>query len=190
MTYVLTPGCYRKPLLPDSIRLLRILPDEDQKAPIRCELFHYSLQEFDEQTHLYDALSYVWGASDKPQFIFIHEHDQSNTHKLPVTKNLYEALLRLRTRFIERIIWIDAVCINQEDDREKEHQIQLMAKIYGHANRIIVWLGEAADDSTQAIQNIRVAGSRKLTAPLDNETVRQSVVALLERPWFRRIWVG
>jgi len=189
MSCILFPDCYREPLLPDSIRLLRLLPNEDQKAPIQCELFHYSLQESDKRTHPYDALSYVWGSSNEPQSIFIHERNSTNRHDLPITKNLYEALLRLRNRVIERIIWIDAICINQKDEREKEQQIQFMAKIYGQANRVVVWLGEAADDSDQAIQKIRVAGGKKSKNSLDNKIIQQAVIALLERPWFRRIWV-
>ena len=40
---------------------------------------------------------------------------------------------------IARIIWVDAVCINQEDKQEKEHQVQYIAKIYGKASYVIVW---------------------------------------------------
>jgi hypothetical protein len=83
-------------------------------------------------------------------------------------------------------MWVDAVCIDQENDQEKEHQIQLMAKIYGQASRVIVWLGEAADDSDQAV---RVAGGKKPTNSLNNKTIQHAVLALLQRPWFRRIWV-
>ena len=118
MSCTISPGCYRA-LLPDSIRLLRLLPHEDENAPIQCQLFNYSLQESGKRTHPYDALSYVWGGSDKPRPISIGEHD------LPVTVKLHEALSRLRHRSIERIIWVDAVCINQENEQEKEQQISV-----------------------------------------------------------------
>jgi hypothetical protein len=55
---------------------------------------------------------------------------------------------------------VDAVCINQTNGTEKEQQILLMAKIYGQANRVIVWLGEAAHNSDQALEDIRVAWRR------------------------------
>jgi ankyrin repeat protein len=145
--------------------------------------------------HPYEALSYVWGGSDKPQSIFIREHNSKSGHNstsghdLPVTENLHAALTRLRYSFYERIIWIDAVCIDQNDEREKEQQIQFMAKIYALANRVVVWLGEAAEDSDQALYWIRVAGSRKPKNSSNDETIRQAVIALLQRPWFRRIWV-
>jgi len=173
---------YYQPLLPESIRLLRLLPHEDKYAPIQCQLFNYSLQGSDNRSHPFDALSYVWGGSNKPQFIFIGEDG------LPVTENLHRVLSHLRHHSIERIMWIDAVCINQEDEREKEQQIQFMAKIYGQANRVVVWLGEAAENSDEALEEIRAAG-RKTTNPLTDGTNRSAVLALLRRPWFRRIWV-
>lgn len=195
MSYTRSPDCYREPLLPDSIRLLRLLPNEDKEAPIRYELFHYSLQESSKRTHPYDALSYVWGGSNKPQSIFIHEHnptsgyDSTSEFDLPVTENLHEALLRLRDHSIERILWIDAVCINQKDEREKEIQILSMAKIYAQAKCVIVWLGETADGSDQALEEIRVAGGKEPEHFWNDEKIQQAVIALLQRPWFRRIWV-
>jgi len=125
---------YYSPLsqTPDSIRLLRLMPNKNDTADIQCELFEYALQESDKATHLYEALSYVWGDSDKRRPIFM------DNQYLAVTLNLYAALLRLRDRDIPRIIWVDAVCINQGDKQEKEHQIWSMAKIYGKASRVIV----------------------------------------------------
>jgi hypothetical protein len=123
-----TPYCYC-PLLsgPDSIRLLRLLSSKDENAPIRCQLFTYSLQESYKGTHPYDALSYVWGKLDEFRYIRIDEHD------VLVTPNLYKALLHLRHYSIERILWVDAVCINQKDIKEKEQQIRFMARIYVQA---------------------------------------------------------
>jgi len=167
---------------PDNIRLLRLKPDEDETAPIQCELFNYSLQKSTKGTHLYEALSYVWGDPNETSPIRV-DGDQ-----FPVTIKLHEALSRLRDRSIERIIWVDAVCINQENGQEKKHQIQLMAKIFGQANRVIIWLGEAADDSDLAVEEIRVAGSKKSTNS-SNETIQRAILALLGRVWFRRIWV-
>jgi hypothetical protein len=181
MSSAISPSCYRS-LSPDSIRLLHLLPHEDKNAPIQCQLFDYSLQESGKRMHLYDALSYVWGDSDNPRSIYIGEHD------LPITRNLHAALSHLRNFCHERIIWVDAICIDQKNTEEKEQQIQIMAKIYSQANRVLVWLGEAADNSDQALEEIRVAGG-KATISLNNKTIRLAVLALLQRNWFRRIWV-
>jgi hypothetical protein len=181
---------YRYPPLPAGfdIRLLRLMPHKDGTAPVQCQLFDYSLQESGKRTHPYDALSYVWGGSDKLQSISVGEHGLQ--YDLPVTEKLHEALSRLRYRSIERIIWVDAVCINQENEQEKGQQIQFMAKIYAQANRVVVWLGEAADNSDRAIEEIRVAGGKESTNSSNNEMIQQAIIALLDRPWFRRIWVS
>src|ERR1700761_7438992 len=96
----------------DSIRLLRLLPDKDETAPIQCELFPYTLRETRKRTHLYEALSYVWGDIDNCQSISV------GTYPFGVTKNLHAALSHLRDRSLDRIIWIDALCINQGDEEE------------------------------------------------------------------------
>jgi hypothetical protein len=178
------PQYYYSPLSlgSDSIRLLRIKPDKDKSADIQCELFQYSLQD-SSKTHLYEALSYVWGDSKKQLRIFIH------AFSFDVTENLYAALLELRNHTMERTIWVDAICIDQANHKEKEQQIQFMAKIYGQANRVIVWLGEAAEHSDQALKKICDAGGETTTHSFENESIQKAVIALLERPWFRRIWV-
>jgi hypothetical protein len=171
----------------NSIRLLRLLPSEDDAAEIQCELFEYPLHH-SRGSHLYEALSYVWGDPADKLPILMHGHSIS------VTVNLHAALLRLRNHVMQRILWVDALCINQDDQEEKEHQIQAMTTIYGKANRVIVWLGEAADDSDKALEDIRIAGDSEIAFQSSyKHTERQSIegpmLALLQRPWFYRIWV-
>ena len=48
--------------------------------------------------------------------------------------------------------WTDGICINQANEKEKEDQIALMAEIYAKASRVVVWLGEAKDDSDRALE--------------------------------------
>jgi hypothetical protein len=177
---------YRHSLLSlqnDSIRLLRLKPDKDKSADIHCELFEYSLQEC-SRSHLYEALSYVWGGSQKNLHVFIR------SCSFGVTDNLHAALLQLRNPTLERILWVDAICIDQTNQKEKEHQIQMMAMVYGQANRVIVWLGEAAECSEQALTQILVARGDMFTHPPSNDTIGKQVIALLQRPWFRRVWVS
>jgi hypothetical protein len=177
--------CYQ-PLLPglDKIRLLRLLPHEDEDAPLQCQLFNYTLQDSGRRMHPYDALSYVWGDSAIPKSISIDKH------KLPVTVNLHGALSRLRYRSIERVLWVDAVCVNQNNASEKEQQIRSMAKIYALASRVVVWLGDAAEDSDQALEEIRLVGGLKKSSNSSSpKMASQAVLALLRRRWFRRIWV-
>ncbi|KAK6600797.1 het domain protein [Botrytis cinerea] len=169
------------PLESNNIRLLRILPNKNEEADINCALFVYPLHDSGRGTHRYEALSYVWGDADNSCSICV------NGHSLIVRANLHSALLRLRDPVLDRIIWIDAICINQEDLNERGHQVQLMAKIYSKASQVVVWLGEAADNSDLALEEIVIAANQSEIS--SRKTTRKAIIALLQRPWFRRIWV-
>jgi hypothetical protein len=167
---------------PDSIRLLHLLPHNDKDAQIHCRLVDIRLGD-PEQVHPYEALSYFWGDEDDNRTISI------NGDILLVRRHLYEALSRLRYNQHERIIWVDAICINQENEKEKEEQIRFMPRIYNQAKNVIVWLGEEANNSDQALEAIVLAGRERAIGFSNEETVRQAVIKLLGRHWFRRIWV-
>lgn len=172
----------------NSIRLFPLLPygnaDADaDKAELESELFEYPLLEIGKRSDLYEALSYSWGGQEKPHFVTIKQHH------LSFTTNLYLALLNLRDRFLERIIWIDAICIDQENLDERSQQVQIMAMIYSRAHRVIVWLGDVSDDTEGALENIQYAAIDR-PAKNSNRQIDQSAVSnLLRREWFQRIWV-
>ncbi|KAK6613565.1 het domain protein [Botrytis cinerea] len=135
----------------------------------------FSYASLPPESHLYEALSYVWGSfDDPPHFIYI------NGNSLSITANLHAALRRLRNHNLERVIWVDALCINQQDDQEKGLQIQLMARIYGQANRVIVYFGEAADDSDMAFESIRAAADDENEKPTGPLAIRDSDEPILE----------
>ncbi|KAE8317945.1 heterokaryon incompatibility protein-domain-containing protein [Aspergillus transmontanensis] len=185
-----SPPIYLYSPLPEGyIRLLRLMPHQDKHAPIQCRLFDYPLHNSAIGTHRYEALSYVWGSPEKPYSILLDKDC------LSVTTNLYAALLHLRDRFIERVIWIDAICINQNDLDERGSQVQFMAEIFAKASCVIVWLEEEAtsihDDKTsdeggRALEVIQKAAEGYYSTGMDE---KKAVLALLERSWFRRVWV-
>jgi hypothetical protein len=166
-----------------SIRLFRLFPSADAEKPLRGELFEYSLQEMYEQEQPYDALSYVWGQSNTTHSIEVDGCD------LRITASLQTALSYMRHRRREKLIWVDALCINQDDDAEKEHQIGLMHQIYGCSNCVVVWLGETKDESDEALEDLRMIGAKWHRFSKQEEEVSDRIVRLLQRPWFRRIWV-
>jgi hypothetical protein len=169
-------------LLPgaDSIRLLRLRPPDGETATIRCQLFNYSLDSLDKPPPRYEALSYVWGDPKSTLPVFI------DGYRFDVTLNLHAALLYLRNRATEWV-WVDAICINQRDRQERGHQVRYMAKIYGKAHCVVVWLGQVEDNSDRAFEEIRARN--KWSDSSDDRMIKQAVLALLQRPWFRRIWV-
>ncbi|RYP77555.1 hypothetical protein DL770_007056 [Monosporascus sp. CRB-9-2] len=188
-------SAYRYSPLPEGhIRLLRLMPNRTEHAPVQGQLFDYPLSDSGKGSHLYEALSYVWGSSEKPQSVSIDEG------YVPVTTNLYMALKRLRDSFLDRIIWVDAICIDQGNTEERNRQVQFMAKIYAKASRVVVWLeegttasdqvrGEAMTDSDRALEELRIAADGQSTKSTDSETNQQAILTLLQRSWFQRIWV-
>ncbi|EHK45650.1 hypothetical protein TRIATDRAFT_291940 [Trichoderma atroviride IMI 206040] len=165
-----------------NIRLLKLLPHRDISSPLLCSLIDYPLQDLaGSNHHLYDSLSYAWGSPEKTRSISIGDC------YLPITTNLHAALLRLRDRFFERIIWVDAICINQQDLNERSSQVQRMATIYALANRVIVWLGEAEDNSDQALEELHNSADGQPAG--EDQRLRNAVLKLLQRPWFKRIWI-
>jgi hypothetical protein len=125
-----------QPLMPGQIRLVRLLPSA-WTDPIQCELFesHGSTK--------YEALSYVWGSQNITRSIFL------NRKKFRVTFNLEGALRHLREHFKNddqtKVFWIDALCINQKDTKERTDQVQLMGHIYKMCEQVVVYLGDRLD---------------------------------------------
>ena len=157
-----------RPLPAGSTRLLRLMPAQND-AKIECSLSPYALRETERRTHLYEALSYVWGTQNKTRSITLDNHD------FPVTENLHAALLHLRDRSLVRTIWVDAISINQADLDERGHQVQFMAEIYARANRVVVWLGDAGEDGDgggdRALGDIRAASEEAFSNGASLHTV-------------------
>ncbi|KAH6692764.1 heterokaryon incompatibility protein-domain-containing protein, partial [Leptodontidium sp. MPI-SDFR-AT-0119] len=170
----------------DNIRLLRLMPHENEsteRTRLQCELFEYPLQDMRRGTHQYEALSYIWGGEEKLCSILIKGQD------LYVTINLHSALLRLRHRSLARILWVDAICIDQEHLEERGQQVRLMAMIYSKAYCVIVWLGGMTDDVKGALECIECAANEDLTQRSNRKMGETVVSNLLKRQWFQRIWV-
>jgi hypothetical protein len=127
-----------------EIRLLRLLPSADGWSPVVCELEHVSLDD----DIRYEALSYTWGGDVRTDSITL------TGTAFPVTSNLFAALRALRQEHSDSYLWIDAVCINQEDVSERNQEVLRMLRIYQRAERVVVWLEEASDDSTLAINHL------------------------------------
>lgn len=121
-----------------EIRLLKIKPAPFD-AKIEGQLFHTSLDD----PCPYEALSYRWGAMEFSEPITL---DGQPFH---ITKSLDEALRHLRDESEARTLWVDAVCINQADTSERNHQVSLMRDIYARCTADLAWLGPSAGPQEQ-----------------------------------------
>ncbi|KAH6855601.1 heterokaryon incompatibility protein-domain-containing protein [Chaetomium sp. MPI-CAGE-AT-0009] len=121
-----------------SIRLLELLPGAPQDD-IACSL-HES--RIDDCRGSYEALSYVWGDQTKVTSVRIGKGT------LTVTENLGAALRALRKPDLPRTLWADAMCIDQANLLERNHQVGVMDEIYRSASRTVIWLGPSVKDKT------------------------------------------
>ena len=103
--------------------------------PISCILSIVSLND----SPCYEALSYVWGDPS------LTEQINTNGSTLAITKSLHTALQYLRKDSAPRVIWVDALCINQLDIHERSSQVGMMGDIYRQALEVHIWFGEAEE---------------------------------------------
>jgi hypothetical protein len=148
------------------IRLLNILPGRLASAFV-CKLIHVPIN----QSSRYEALSYVWGEQTQQDTI------DCNDRLLDVGKALSSALYRLRLYETERLLWIDAICIDQSNILEKNLQLPLMGRIYQQAEQVIVWLGPETAGCKLALSMIAslidVYNAHKVMRELHEEEKKQ-----------------
>ena len=139
--------------LSENLNCIRVL----EIVPANTHAFDTSLRANIKVVNLDDkpdftALSYVWGMDQQPRTIRCDSFDVNITH------NCYDALSHLRKKLGRLTIWVDAICINQQDDNEKIHQIALMQTIYGQATTVYGWLGMSNERSNRAMTYLTRAG--------------------------------
>ena len=189
----------------DEIRLLTLEPGSGNSM-LRCTLEHAFLD--DTPPPLYETISYVCGdPPHKRTTMFLHGH------KVRVMATSEAALRRMRLRDKPRKLWIDSICINQDDTGERGHQVGIMYKIYSMTSRTLAWLGPY--DSTLAesiaameaiLQEIAVetrgyADFKELVfdrkhgrhiyskKSLSNTIDPLAFLRLVTNPWFLRLWI-
>lgn len=168
-----------------DIRLLYLLPGTE--SMVKCEIIPASLKSHPK----YMALSYAWGDPDDTAPI------QVNGCRFDVTSNLHSALVALRKRHKHPLLWVDAVCINQQDKEEQSHQVSMMTQIYSQAKSVAIWLGLEADNSEHAITLLRdvsntahdAKATNRLIASKENRMRFTALVDLFERDYWDRLWV-
>lgn len=191
-----------------EIRLLTLLASTEYDSPIACTLHTVSL----DTTLQYECLSYTWEGGGPQTSLPV----AVNGRMVLVMPNLEHALRRLRQNK-DRVMWVDAVCIDQDNDEERGHQVAIMGRIYSHAAHTIAWLGEEVEEGDKRYawmhmrrgkRMMKVAfrvletivsdkHDKEITAALasgdysvtaDLKCARASLKALSNRRWWSRVW--
>jgi hypothetical protein len=169
-----------------SIRILVLHPSLNDSYPILCTILHAQLY-FDPLE--YEALSYTWGSTDKTSTI---QFDNGKS-ELQVTQNCYDALRRLRRKHTDRQLWVDAICIDQQNLTERASQVRIMDEIFSCASSVVVFLGEQVTEcralfaELAAVDETLSLGEHPFHSPPSDAIVELD--ALYDLPWFKRVWV-
>jgi Heterokaryon incompatibility protein (HET) len=188
----------------NEIRILSLLPGKFGST-LRGTLSTISVA--DTNFPDYEAVSYTWGPNITLIDIIIESPEEMS---LAVTSNLASLLPYLRYEDRPRLLWIDAVCVNQKDLLERSSQVNRMSDIYSQAQRVVIWLGLEAEDTPLAIECISLISSKiivdwgpatmkaatseedwvKLDVPLHfDDDQMMALVHFFESDWFERLWV-
>lgn len=150
---------------PRSIRLLELLPGLPD-ADIETQLiettltYHRSHEAWSEPRETrpwtgfrdFAALSYEWGAPEVSESRIL-----VNGQSFYIRSNLWKFLSQIRQirqDELPMLLWVDSICINQQDVEEKNVQVRMMHKIYTHAKEVLVWLGDGADLSSELFRHL------------------------------------
>ncbi|MCJ1460672.1 hypothetical protein MMC28_011054 [Mycoblastus sanguinarius] len=172
--------------LKGSLPLIRVLvlapaafEDEDIHCTLRTTLIEGNLK----RRPRYEVLSYTWGDSQEKQKIYV------NGHSFDVTPNLHVAMRHLRCHSKPRKLWVDAVCINQDDLQERSHQVHHMYQIYSNAARVLVWLGESHPDTNKAMDFLKSTVINTFAKDSEVAPFIPGLAKIYNRPWLSRMWV-
>jgi Heterokaryon incompatibility protein (HET) len=182
-----------KALEPGYLRLLKRVPQPDPNIL----MFEFLSAPFTSVKDQYSAISYCWGNLPTDRKLALADGSY-----LPITAKVEEILRNVLAWSFgdtKQTLWLDAVCINQDDLAEKSFQIPMMGNIYDHASSVEIWLDSGNDSAASLGQSLQ---SRSMTMatftagffraddgynhpPYSTE----EIVELMWSPWFERAWV-
>jgi hypothetical protein len=163
-----------------QIRVLDLLPGSKTDI-IRCGLRAIAINHDTP----YEALSYTWGTPDR-----CHQVDCGASY-LCITSTLQEALVTLRHPSQKRTLWIDQLCINQEDVSERNAQVKVMHLVYKHARRTIVFLSASGpgEEPKPNVQRRKLYHELRRGHKIRGGDAMQDLQELFAHAWFRRVWI-
>lgn len=195
----------------ESIRLVKL--DRETASPVCGELICTPLKAAPS----FFALSYTWGNQKQSSSVTLNGIHLQITPGLAAGLQKISSNYELHTRYAPEYVWIDQICINQNDSAERSRQVQLMDQIYTKSQRTIVWLGideGCAQSAVRLIQRIgdihweeqpsldqkrhQLSGMGessvnkerhdRLGLPDINGPEWKSMSHFLSRRWFQRAW--
>jgi hypothetical protein len=181
--YAYTPLNYKLGL---EIRLLVVLPGEPSDQ-LRCDIIHVNLEDRPD----YEAVSYTWASDDGDATLSQTIYCDVDKY-ISVTINCDKALRQLRRCGLKRRLWIDAVCIDQTNINERNHQVGLMDRVYSQAQnvRICTWEQCFSPEYSDYAKFFRYLQNGFTESMVDAETWLYPMMRrLFSFRYFTRAWV-
>ena len=171
--------------LPDRcIRVLELQPGE-RADPFRGRFTIISIDGEDK----FDALSYMWGDASPVDHIVV------DGAAIPVAWNLARALEYLRDQQGSEVcrIWIDAVCINQKDEKERGHQVAMMRSVYSNADCVRVWINapdlEEESEALAALKSFELGAEEMKFGLGDDIKFWEPLEPIFWNRYWDRLWM-
>ncbi|KAG2418545.1 hypothetical protein HFD88_001646 [Aspergillus terreus] len=175
---------WKQTLLDQARRAPSHIASSGFEDPICCSL---DVINFTSRHSQYEALSYLWGCDSSCE-IWI------SGQRVLVRENLSWALRYLRDEKSPRVLWVDAICIDQDNIAEKSMQVQNMTDIYRSASSVLIWLGQGDDlgHAFSLVEHLTWKKERALRTGSYHDLWDQStrpLASLLDHPYFNRVWI-
>lgn len=187
------------PDVPEPVVRLLVISAGDPEDEIAVSFVAENLNNIstEHQKYRWESVSYAWRGQKPSKRLVV-----GGLH-LEITENVSRILRDLRQVKLDRVVWIDAVCINQEDVKEKAGQISLMRDIYGKAEGVIIWLSPERQPSMNNLAKAQLLLARDPREDLADSGVALDQYLQLQYPkiiwdspfhriakcaWFQRIW--
>lgn len=184
------PEYHYTPLKAREIRLLRLCRKESVSEP-RCEMLTVSI----DKAPPYEAVSHAWEHPIvyKPMIV-------GGSSRLNVPSRIYDYLRHRYSYFSSKLIWVDALCIRQDDLEEKADQVRLMRDIFGNASRVNLWVASIHEAPDALSLRAHLLWTRTVQAMTSNPKYIQDMTSrtaptktavhrFLESRYFTRIWM-
>jgi hypothetical protein len=171
-----------EPLDPDvdCIRVVDLTPEmTDSDSPVSCSLRHVTFG----QKPMYEALSYTWGNDGPRMKILINDKD------FFVGEPLYRALRCVRARKEVISLWVDAICINQDDVEERNRQVRIMPHIYTRAKTVLVWLNIHESEGSSGAWNRLVARGHASESKWLTDSEDDFFNEICSNSYWDRVWI-
>lgn len=167
-----------------NIRLIEVSHEAttDCATPIKCRLIVVPF----ERAPKFTALSYVWGPEQPCKTIYV------DGCEFAVRQNLWDFLAQYRLNGCRDFLWIDALCIDQNSIKERNHQVALMRHIYAGADLVLSWLGRDVDKDFHTVVNYfttRGPVSRYQCRQNEYMEIMSRLARVLRNEYWERLWV-